>query len=626
MEPVSATLRTSAKRPGCSPPGTVWNDRAAMTSTSPSGAPPFAKVLVANRGEIAVRVMRTCAELGIATVAVYSEPDRDAMHVRMADEAFALGGRSAAESYLDVDAVVTAAVASGAEAVHPGYGFLSENAGFARAVAGAGMVFVGPSPDVIETMGDKLSARQAAAAAGVAPVPGGDRPVTTVEEVLAFGESHGWPVAVKAAHGGGGRGLKVLPGPEGAAQAIASAQREALASFGRDELYVERYLAWARHVEVQVMADTFANVVCVGERDCSVQRRHQKLVEECPAPALPDDLRARMGQAAVRVAEGCGYTGAGTVEMLLQNGEFWFLEMNARLQVEHPVTEAVYGLDLVAEQLRVASGAPLSFTQEDLVPRGHAIECRINGEDPAGGRFSPSPGRISRLDAPGGPFCRFDTGFAAGDEVSQYYDNLIGKLVVWGRDRDEARRRMLRALDELVVEGVATTVPAHRLVLGAPEFAGATHATSWLERHLDLSTIEPAPGVPASDGAGAAGDGRIRRDVDVEVDGRRFQVSLWVPDLGQEPASPSGRPQGRAGARAPADAGEGGGVRVPMQGTIVSVLVAVGDEVEAGETVCVLEAMKMENHIVAGQSGRVAAVAVEAGQAVAAGDVVVVIE
>jgi acetyl-CoA/propionyl-CoA carboxylase biotin carboxyl carrier protein len=596
-----------------------------MTQPSSSDQAPFDKVLVANRGEVAVRVMRTCAELGVATVAVYSDPDCDAMHVRMADDARALGGRTAAESYLDVEAVVAAAVASGAQAVHPGYGFLSENAAFARAVAGAGLVFVGPPAGAIETMGDKLSARAAATAAGVAPVPGGDRPVTTAEEVVAFGDSHGWPVAVKAAHGGGGRGLKVVPGPEEAAEAIESAQREALASFGRGELYVERYLAWPRHVEVQIMGDTLGNLVWVGERDCSVQRRHQKLVEECPAPALSDDLRARMGEAAVRVARSCGYTGAGTVEMLLQDGEFWFLEMNTRLQVEHPVTEAVYGLDLVAEQLRVAAGAPLSFTQDDLAPRGHAIECRINGEDPAGGRFSPSPGRITRLDAPGGPFCRFDTGFATGDELSQYYDNLIGKLVVWGRDRQEARRRMVRALDELVVEGVATTVPAHRLVLSAPEFVGATHATSWLEHHLDMSTIEALTPAPADAGAPDS-DGRVRRDVDVEVEGRRFQVSLWVPEGERGPVPSPGRPKARHGARAAADPGEGGAVRVPMQGTIVTVAVAVGDKVEAGQTVCVLEAMKMENHIVAGQAGRVTDVAVEAGQAVAAGDVVVVIE
>ncbi len=599
-------------------------------SSSP-GARSIAKVLVANRGEIAVRVMRTCRELGIASVAVYSDPDRDALHVRMADEAHSLGGATAAESYLDAEAVLAAAVASGADAVHPGYGFLSENAGFARAVADAGLIFIGPPPEVIEIMGDKLSARAAARKVGVESVPGGQDALTSVEEVVAFGKAHGWPVAVKAAHGGGGRGLKVLAGAEGAAEAMESARREALASFGRDELYVERYLDWPRHVEVQVMADVLGNVVWVGERDCSVQRRHQKLVEECPAAELSDDTRRRMGDAAVRVARGCGYTGAGTVELLLQDGEFWFLEMNTRLQVEHPVTEAVYGLDLVAEQLRVAAGEPLSFAQDDLAPRGHAIECRINGEDPAGGRFSPSPGRITRLVAPDGPFCRFDSGYVAGDEVSQYYDNLIAKLVVWGRDREEARRRMLRALDELVLEGVATTVPAHRLILAAPEFVAATHSTSWLEQRLDLSALEPAgppPTPPSLEAAGADEPARVRRDVDVEVDGRRFSVSLWVPDVGPaagSPVAPRSRP--RAAGRSPAaDASEGGAVRVPMQGTIVAVLVAVGDEVEAGQTVCVLEAMKMENHIGAVQGGRVSEVVVAPGQAVGAGDVVVVIE
>ncbi|HSH23195.1 MAG TPA: biotin carboxylase N-terminal domain-containing protein [Acidimicrobiales bacterium] len=589
---------------------------------------PIAKVLVANRGEIAVRVIRTCRELGIATVAVYSEADRDALHVRMADEAHALGGVSAAESYLDVTKVLATGGASGADAVHPGYGFLSENAGFARAAAGAGMVFIGPPPDAIETMGDKLLARRAAAAAGVAPVPGNPDPVTSVEEVLAFGASSGWPVAVKAAHGGGGRGLKILPSAEGAGEAMASARREAMASFGRDELYVERYLSWPRHVEVQVMADTHGTVVAVGERDCSVQRRHQKLVEECPAPGLSDDLRRRMGQAAIQVAVQCGYTGAGTVEFLVEDGEFWFLEMNTRLQVEHPVTEAVYGLDLVAEQLRVAAGEPLSFGADDLVPRGHAIECRINGEEPAGGRFSPSPGRITRLVAPGGAFCRFDAGYSSGDELSQYYDNLIGKLIVWGRHREETRRRMLRALDELVVDGVATTVPAHQLVLAAPDFIDATHSTAWLEQRLDLTVLEAS--APAASSPPGADDGppRVRRDVDVEVDGRRFNVSLWVPDVETGPAPgnrPATRTRPRSGGGA-GGAGDGGSVTVPMQGTVVAVLVAVGDEVEAGQTVCVLEAMKMENHIGAPRSGRVSEVRAEVGQAAASGDVVMVIE
>jgi len=395
-----------------------------------------------------------------------------------------------------------------------------------------------------------------------------------------------------------------------------------LKGFGRAECYVERYLTWPRHIEMQVIADTHGSTVWVGERDCSAQRRHQKLVEESPAPNFPDEVRQAMGRAAVQVAEACGYVNAGTVEFLYQDGEFYFLEMNTRLQVEHPVTELVSGIDLVAEQLRVASGEPLSFSQDDIVRRGHSIEVRVNAEDPAEGRFIPSPGPIGRLVPPQGNGVRWDGGYDSGDEVSQYYDNLIGKLVVWGRDREEARRRMLRALDELVVEGVATTVAAHRLVLAAPEFVNATHATSWLERDLDLSGIEPATPVPVEAGA----EGRVRRDVDVEVDGRRFQVSLWVPDAETGATSPPGRPRSRGGAQAAADTGEGGGVRVPMQGTIVSVSVEVGDEVEAGQTICVLEAMKMENHIVAGHSGRVTEVTVKAGQAVGAGDVVAVID
>jgi acetyl-CoA/propionyl-CoA carboxylase biotin carboxyl carrier protein len=596
-----------------------------MSSASP---PPFEKVLVANRGEIAVRVIRTCRELGIPTVAVHSDLDESAMHVRLADEVRPLGGRTAAESYLDVEAVVEAARSAGADAVHPGYGFLSESAELARAVRAAGITFVGPPAEAIEIMGDKLAARRAAAEAGVPAVPGGGDPVTTVEQIVAFGEAHGWPVAIKAAHGGGGRGLRVLEGPATAGEAMESARRESVASFGREELYVERYLPWPRHVEVQVLADTHGAAVWVGERDCSVQRRHQKLLEESPAFGLSADLRRRMGDAAVQLSLSAGYVNAGTVEFLVQDDEFFFLEMNARLQVEHPVTEAVTGIDLVAEQLRVAAGEPLPFTQEQIDLRGHAIECRINAEDPAGGRFVPSPGRISRLVAPDGPFCRFDAGYASGDEVSQYYDNLVGKLVVWGRDREEARRRMQRALDELVVEGVATTAPAHRAILAAPDFVAGTHSTTWLEKHLDLSGLEPAVAPPP---AGAGGDEppRIRRDVDVEVDGRRFKVSLWVPDV-EPAATPSRRSRPRpgpaSGATGTGAEGADGVVTVPMQGTIVTVLVGVGDEVEVGQTVCVLEAMKMENQIAAGRAGTVAKVAVEPGQAVGAGDVAMVIE
>jgi acetyl-CoA/propionyl-CoA carboxylase biotin carboxyl carrier protein len=604
-------------------------------STLQECLPVLSKVIIANRGEIAVRVIRTCRELGVATVAVYSDLDRDALHVRLADEAYALGGQTAGESYLDGSKILDVAARAGADGLHPGYGFLAENADFARAVGDAGITWIGPPASAIEVMGDKISSRLAAQRAEVAGVPGTTEVLTSADEVVAFGEDHGWPVAIKAAYGGGGRGMRVVREASEAAGALESAQREAEKAFGRPESYLERYLTWPRHIEVQVFADQHGNAVYLGTRDCSSQRRHQKLIEEAPAPGVPTETLDAMGRAAVQVAQACGYVNAGTVEFIYQDGHFYFLEMNTRLQVEHPATEAVTSMDLVALQLRIAAGEPLGFTQDDVNLVGHAIEVRLNAEDPAGGRFLPCPGTITRFRRADGFGVRTDAGYEEGDTVSQFYDNLIAKLIVWGRDREDARHRAIRALRETQIEGVATTIPADLAILEHDDFIAIEHSTNWVEQKLDLSSLTPTPAAPPASEDADGEPPRVQRDVDVEVDGRRYQVKLWVPDVAPvakaAPAAagnrvPRARPVGASGgAGGHGGAGGSGQVAVPMQGTIVKVLVSVGDEVEAGQAVTVLEAMKMENNIVSEAAGTVTEVRVAPGDAVGAGDVVVVI-
>lgn len=584
------------------------------------------KILIANRGEIAVRVIRAAREMGIATVAVYSDLDRNALHVRLADEAYALGGQTAAESYINTEAILKAIKDSGADAVHPGYGFFSENAEFARAIGAMGVQFIGPPPEAIDEMGDKVSSRKAALRGGAPIVPGTTEFASSAQEIIDFGKEFGWPVAIKAAFGGGGRGMKVVQSESEVQEAMDSAQREAKNFFGRDEVYVERYLTWPRHIEVQLVGDKHGNVVWVSTRDCSAQRRHQKLVEEAPAPGLPDGVEEAMGAAAVKAAVAVGYYNAGTVEFIYQDGDFFFLEMNTRLQVEHPVTEVITGIDLVEWQIRVAAGEKLPMTQGQVRARqnGAAIEIRINAENPAGGKFLPSPGTITKLVAPDGFGVRFDSGYESGDEISQYYDNLVGKLIVWGKDRPTAIARTLRCLNEMVVEGIATTIPADIAILEHPDFAAVTHSTKWVEQVLDLSNIGVAPLAMAS---GDDDTALVQRQTTVEVNGRRFDVKLWVPETG---GVTSGAPAKKKTPRAASGAGAAGAgtgkVAVPMQGTIVKVLVEVGQNVEAGQSVVVLEAMKMENQIEADKTGVVKAINVAPGDTVGAGDIVVVIE
>jgi acetyl-CoA/propionyl-CoA carboxylase biotin carboxyl carrier protein len=591
--------------------------------TSPTLSFVLKKILIANRGEIAVRVIRAAREMGIQTVAVYSELDRNALHVRLADEAYALGGQTAAESYLNTEAILSAITESGADAVHPGYGFFSENADFARAITAMGVAWIGPPPEAIDEMGDKVSSRIAAQRGGAPIVPGTTEFAQGPDEIRAFGNEFGWPVCIKAAYGGGGRGMKVVESADEVDDAMASAQREAKAFFGRDEVYVERYLTWPRHVEVQLVGDTQGNVVWVSTRDCSAQRRHQKLIEEAPAPGLPDGVEEAMGEAAVKAAKAVGYHNAGTVEFIYQEGEFFFLEMNTRLQVEHPVTEEITGIDLVEWQIRVASGEALPMTQEEVIARrdGAAIEVRINAEDPAGGKFLPSPGPIESLKTPSGFGVRFDTGYESGDEISQYYDNLVGKLIVWGKDRPTAIARTITALEEMEVKGVATTIPADLAILRHSDFADVTHSTKWVEQTLDLSDVSSAPSAAPAEDA----EPLVERKTTVEVNGKRFDVKMWVPETVGVAAAPSAKKPRRAAGGGAGGGGGNGTITVPMQGTIVKIEVEVGQEVEAGQSLLVLEAMKMENQINSDVSGTVAEIKVSAGDTVGGGDTVMVI-
>jgi acetyl-CoA/propionyl-CoA/long-chain acyl-CoA carboxylase, biotin carboxylase, biotin carboxyl carrier protein len=577
------------------------------------------KVLVANRGEIAVRVIRACKDAGLSSVVGYADPDREAVFVRLADEAFALGGATAGETYLSIDKLIGIATRAGADAVHPGYGFLAENADFAQAVIDAGLTWIGPDPQAIRDLGDKVTARHIATRAGAPLVPGTPDPVSGPDDVIAFAREHGLPVAIKAAFGGGGRGLKVARTEDEIPDLFDSAVREAVAAFGRGECFVERYLDQPRHVEAQVLADKHGNVIVVGTRDCALQRRHQKLVEEAPAPFLSDEQRAQIHSSAKAICREAGYCGAGTVEYLVgTDGTISFLEVNTRLQVEHPVSEETTGLDLVREQFRIADGEPLRFT-EDPVPHGHSIEFRINGED-AGRNFLPAPGTVTRFVAPSGPGVRMDAGVVSGDVIGGQFDSLLAKLIVTGENRAEALARSRRALDEMIVEGMATVLPFHRAIVRDPAYVGdesgfSVH-TRWIETEFD-NTIPPFAD-PA-----ATPDEQPRQSLVVEVGGRRLEVSLPAGLAGVagagEPAVAKAAPRKRSGGKTAAASGDA--VTAPMQGTIVKIAIEDGQQVEAGDLVVVLEAMKMENPVTAHKAGTVTGLAVGAGETVTQGSV-----
>jgi len=588
----------------------------------------ISKVLVANRGEIAVRVIRAARDAGLASVAVYAEPDAAEPHVRLADEAFALGGQTSAESYLDFGKILDAAAKSGANAIHPGYGFLSENADFAQAVIDAGLIWIGPSPQSIRDLGDKVTARHIAARAQAPLVPGTPDPVKNADEVVAFAQEYGLPIAIKAAFGGGGRGMKVARTLEEIPELFESAVREATSAFGRGECFVERYLDKPRHVEAQVIADQHGNVVVAGTRDCSLQRRYQKLVEEAPAPFLTDFQRKEIHDSAKRICKEAHYYGAGTVEYLVgQDGLISFLEVNTRLQVEHPVTEETAGIDLVLQQFKIANGEKLDIT-EDPTPRGHAIEFRINGED-AGRGFLPAPGPVTRFHPPSGPGVRLDSGVETGSVIGGQFDSMLAKLIVYGATRAEALARARRALDEFEVEGLATVIPFHRAVVSDPAFIGDENGftvhTRWIETEWN-NTVEPFTGSATLDDDE---DARPRQKVVVEVDGRRLEVSLPGDlALGNGSAGNGGeagvirkKPKPRKRGSHGGAAASGDAVTAPMQGTVVKVAVEEGQTVATGDLIVVLEAMKMENPVTAHKDGTITGLAVEAGAAITQGTV-----
>jgi acetyl-CoA/propionyl-CoA carboxylase, biotin carboxylase, biotin carboxyl carrier protein len=580
----------------------------------------FAKVLVANRGEIALRIFRTLRDMNIASVAVYSDVDRTAVHTLYADEALALGGSTSAETYLVVPKLLEAAERSGAEAVHPGYGFLAENAAFARAVEEAGLVWIGPPPAAIELMGSKTRARQTMQAAGVPIIPGTTDPVGSAAEVVALGEEIGWPLLIKAAAGGGGKGMKVVRGADDAVQAFESAQREGQAYFADASVYVERYLEDPRHVEVQVLADSFGNVIHLGERDCTIQRRHQKLLEETPSPAVGLELRNRIGKIAVDAARAAGYRSAGTIEGLLApDGSYYFMEMNTRIQVEHTITEVVAGVDLVRAQVKIAAGERLELTQDEIRLQGHAIECRINAEDIANG-FLPSPGTITVYREPSGPGVRVDSGVTAGSEISPLYDPMIAKLIVRGADRADAIGRMLRALGEFEIGGVKTLIGFHKALLSHPCFVAGETCHGIVESELLARRAADLMVEPVADGGTAAGG--VERTAVAEVDGRRVSVKVRVPEPPYRALARRRRERASAGI-----SGAGSGlVTSPMQGTVLDVKVAEGDRVEPGQVVAIVEAMKMENEVTAHHAGRIADVAVSAGEQVTTGQPICMIE